>query len=271
MSAAKRVTLWGLVAVNIVIILILLTGSPSGGVGPLSCVKTPSPEGTVERFFYALANRDFQTADGMICNYTTLGISQPASGSDALSVYIYENLFDSYSIAPVSAGEDASPSDLSVSAGDASPSDISGADVILPAEEYKVSGSSAEVECVFTGLDRARLSEELTMQLREIGKNAAEQGVAVDNDEMALKLFGRSLDELKKKDVSNFRSSKRIKIQLAYTDEEWKIVLTPELYDVLTGRFAEKDDQAPQAGTAQISASDEPAEVTTPAEGSTDE
>lgn len=253
MGVSKRSVLWLVLAINIVILAYAMITAGGTNAQPLRLTAIPSPEGTVEGFFRALSQRDFKTADEYISNYRTLGLSDSlTSGSDALSGYIYEHIFDSYSVSPLPGAQD-DPTSNGTSGAAASPSDAWRGMTVIPESEYKITGSRASVTVGYTCLDTEKVAERLTGLLRDIGQRTAAAGIAVDNDGKALELFRESVDILETEDVRGFYTRTAIGIELVYTDGRWKIVLTPELSDALCGKFPQdkQETSSSDAGIAE--------------------
>ena len=237
MSDTKRAALFAAVILNIVFILIVMTsaGGQCRGTYPVRLNDIPSPEGTVEQFFRCIRQNDLDGADALIANYRTLGFdeAEAVSGSDALSVYISEHLTDSYAIEAVDAAiYSPSPSDMPVT-----PSDVWMNSVVIDAEDYTISGGNAVTKVRYTCLDSSKLTERLAVLSGQLGKQLAESGVAVDNDQAAMELFDKAVDSLAADDCRKYYSTITLDIELSYIDGGWRIVVTPELYDALCGKL----------------------------------
>lgn len=184
----------------------------------LSIERLENPKETIIDFIDCLKEKRFDDYGKYIANYSSLGFeNRPEGKTDALTEYIYDNIFKSLSVS----FEDDSLE--SVGAGS------SGVD-------YTINGRNAEVTFTLTALDAEKLQRSLAKEAKEIAQPKINSGYTYDTEEKAYELISESIDALKKTPVKEFYSENTLTVSLTYIEGMWRINMDETFFNVLSGK-----------------------------------
>lgn len=161
--------------------------------------STPQPEDTVEEFFICLRSGNYDGADALVQNMTTLGFS--GTFTDELYIQMAQYLTDSRSYSQVG--------------------------------DCVVKGHSAEMTIRLTVLDFRKVETVLSQTATTAVSELEYAGTEVD-DSMLDGIIQSSLTQLMMNPV-DYYSTEEITIQLRYEDDQWKLICSDELYSALVG------------------------------------
>lgn len=183
-----------------------------------SIERLDNPKETIIDFIDCLREERFDDYGKYIANYSSLGFeNRPQGKSDALTEYIYDNIFKS----------------LSVSFEDDS---LESVDTGSSGADYSINGRSAEVTFTLTALDAEKLQRSLAKEAMEIAQPKINTGYTYDTEEKAYELISDSIDSLKKTPVKEFYSENTLTVSLTYIDGMWRINMNEEFFNVLSGK-----------------------------------
>lgn len=239
-KSATAAALKILLAVVLLIIVILLCVSRSS-LTAKTCVNMPEPEDAVCSFFDALTDGRHDACDAMLANYSTLGLT--SSTDTAIGKQLSELLQKSYNYttltgsrmpAVVSASDITSDTDASALVVF---SNIDYVDIASAMSENRIEGKTAYQAALLTYLDISSMSDDLHELVTEIAYGYAYESVDVNNEETATMIVIEALCQLSE-NIENYYRTDVIVIKLEYTDGEWKLVLSDELYSAVIGNIA---------------------------------
>ncbi len=180
--------------------------------GTLYTKPDGDPKDTVETFFTALEQGDYQAAYPCLSDYTSLGLeNEPADENGKI---IYQALRDSYSHTVM---------------GDATISKLS-AFVPVRFRYLNIKDTESSVEGKVTGI------------LEDYVENNPHNKVYDANDkylpEVTDAVYSQALNEVMAK-ISNFYTTEQFNIELEYKNGEWYIITSPELLNAIIGGTAQ--------------------------------
>ncbi len=190
---------------------------------------TPKPTGaianpklTVVEFVDSIKAGDYKKCESLVSNYAELGFSDGKSfRDDAVSQFFYDCLINSYKVEFID-------NDNIVSVTD-SVSDT----------DYSVHGRSAQVKFLFTYFDSGKMTARMKEIATEIGHEKMYYGFVYDSEEKVDELVLDVLDVVQTEPVEQYYVTREITVNMVYADDEWKMELTDEFYDILLGGHAE--------------------------------
>lgn len=192
--------------------LALMTCVVGYSFGTLYTKPDGDPKDTVETFFTALENGDYQTAYPCLSDYTSLGLeNEPADENGKI---IYQALRDSYSHTVM---------------GEATVSKLN-AFVPVRFRYLNIKDTESNIEGKVTGI------------LEKIVEDNPHNKVYDANDkylpEVTDEAYSEAVAEVMKK-ISNFYTTEQFNIELEYKNGEWFIVTSPELLNAIIGGTAQ--------------------------------
>lgn len=176
-----------------------------------------NPKLALTEFVENLNEHDFEEGYKYISNYADLGFDEVQSDSDAVTMFMRDALLESYRVEFLNNENIMSITDT------------------VSESDYFVTGTEASVDVVFTALDINAIAVRMTELATEIGYEHKFNGYVYDSEEKAEGLILEVLEVIKTEDIEHYYSSYNITVDLEYTDNMWKIIMTDELYDILLG------------------------------------
>ena len=176
--------------------------------------RIPDPQKSVTEFFDSVCEGDFKKADTYLGDISIATKEEPADGfSGKLMGYLNE----SYRYETVG--------------------------------EAKTDRLSASQDVIFTYLDFSLLADDLRVRSSRIGKQYLSErneaytemidNAAVLTDEGATLVAEEALDWLMKKNPEKYYATKTFHIQMKYQSGKWIILMDNELFEAISGSFAE--------------------------------
>lgn len=169
---------------------------------PRTLTQLPNPTATVEAFFEAIVENDFETAASYTSNYSSLGISNDTyeNSDDVISQKLYSMIASSYSYSLT--------------------------------DECIVESKTAVQQVDFTFFEVEAITAELGEYAKNIAYDKAYSGTAIDENS-ANEILSEALDSID--DISDYLVTKRFEVTLNYDGEAWYIDLSPELLSAIAG------------------------------------
>ena len=205
----------------------LLSGcsmSSIGQPGVFSNQDLDNPKQAVLDFVDAMKAEKFDTAAAdnamsYVGNYSTMGFEKFTLVDDSVETLLFDALRESYAVTFAD-------------------SDLSPVRIPCRTEDMSVAGKQAFVTFDFTSLDFSLMSEALTVAVAEVGAERMYDGAVYDTQETAMALVEEvySTTFLEENKVSDFYVTRPVTLELQFTDDGWKIVVSEEFYDALLGR-----------------------------------
>lgn len=168
----------------------------------VSLAELPDPEKTVEQFFDYLKNEEYDKADKLVYNYTTLGMAPAENIDDPLLRAFCTKL-----------GEHRS---------------------MTITEPSEITGKSAVMTIRVTTIDIQKIYEPLSDNVTDTIRDMRYRGEGAETEEEIAAVILNELNMLIEEDVT-LAAADYFTVELVYTGGEWQIILGDDLYSALIG------------------------------------